>query len=168
MFLLTLLCSCNQFPVSYPPPEQRHPVDGPNPDPSLMTVNMNDPDAASHFVKDIEPLGSDSWRWTGQQPTLKILAVTTDNVSLKVDFTLWPVAMQQTGPVELSFFVNQRLLDKVRYTTQGYKHFQKLIPPDWLTTDVESTISIAIDKLFVAPEDGVKFGFILSSVGFVQ
>jgi hypothetical protein len=70
--------------------------------------------------------------------------------------------------VELSFFVNQRLLDKVRYTTPGYKHFQKLVPPDWLTTDVESTVSITIDKMFVGPEDGLRFGFILSSVGFVQ
>jgi hypothetical protein len=163
-----LLCSCERFPDSYPPPEQRHPMDGPNPDPSTMVVNMSDPDAASHFVKDIQNVGGGSWRWTDQQPTLKIITFTTDQVSLKVDFTLWPVALQQTGPVELSFFVNQRLLDKVRYTTPGYKHFQKLVPPDWLTTDVESTVSITIDKMFVGPEDGVRFGFILSSVGFVQ
>ena len=162
-----LLCACERFPDSYPPPEQRHPVEGPNPDPSTMLVNLSDPDAASHFVKDFEP-GNGAWRWTGQNPTLKILAFTTDKVKFRVDFTLWPVAFQQTGPVELSFFVNQRLVDKVRYTTPGYKHFEKPVPPDWLTTDVESTVAVSIDKMYVAPEDGKKFGFILTSIGFVQ
>ena len=74
---------------------------------------------------------------------------------------------EQTGPVELTFVVNTRQLDKVRYTTPGDKHFQKPIPEDWLTTEIESTISIAIDKMYVG-EDGKKFGFILSSAGFVQ
>jgi hypothetical protein len=64
--------------------------------------------------------------------------------------------------------VNGRLLDKVRYTTPGYKHFEKLIPSEWLTTDVESTVSVSIDKLYVAPQDGAKFGFILSRIGFLQ
>jgi hypothetical protein len=63
--------------------------------------------------------------------------------------------------------VNEHQLDKVQYKASGDKHFQKPIPADWLTTDVESTISISIDKLFVG-EDGKKFGFILSSAGFVQ
>jgi len=161
-----ILCSCERLPESYPPPEQRHPVEGPNPDPSTMMVEMGDPDAVSHIVKDVEP-GDGLWRWTGQQPTVKILAFTTENVKLRCDFTLWDVAFRQTGPVELSFLVNDRVLDKIRYATPGYQHFEKLVPPDWLTTDVESTISVAIDKLYTAPQDGKKFGFILTRIGFV-
>ncbi len=134
-----------------------------------MMVDMSNTDVAMHIVKDVEP-GSpgDLWRWTKQNPTLKILAVTTDKLKLSTDFTLWDVAFHQTGPVELSFMVNGQLLDKVRYTTPGYKHFEKLIPPEWLTTDVESTVSVSIDKLYVAPQDGAKFGFILSRIGFLQ
>jgi hypothetical protein len=167
--LSLLLCSCTRYPESYPPPEQRHPVTGGSPDPSAMMVTMTDADAPLHFVKDIDleaPAGS-LWRWAGPQPTLKILAQGTQNLKLSVDFTLWPTAFEQTGPVELTFFVNTRQLDKVRYTTPGDKHFQKPIPEDWLTTEIESTISIAIDKMFVG-SDGKKFGFILSSAGFVQ
>lgn len=133
-----------------------------------MMVDMLDLDAPSHFVKDIEPSEGGRWRWTDQQPTVKVLAFVTDKLKLRVDFTLWPVAFQQTGPVELSFFVNDHLLDKVRYTTPAYQRFEKPVPPDWLRTDVESTISVAIDKLYTAPEDGKKFGFILSRIGFVQ
>ena len=166
---LVLLCSCAHYPESYPPPEQRHPESGENPDPLSMMVTMSDADAPLHFVKDIDleaPAGS-PWRWTGAKPTLKILALSTKNLKLTVDFSLWTTGFEQTGPVELTFFVNDRQLDKVQYSTPGYKHFQKPIPPDWLTTETESTISIAIDKMYVG-EDGKKFGFILSSVGFVE
>lgn len=134
-----------------------------------MLVEMSSPDAQWHILKDVYPgAPGDLWRWTEQEPTLKILAVKTDQLKLSVDFALWSTAFQQTGPVELSFFVNGKLLDKVRYTSQGNKHFEKPIPPDWLATDVESTVSVHIDKLYTAPQDGKKFGFILSSIGFVQ
>jgi hypothetical protein len=144
-------------------------VSGGNPDPSNMLVTMSDADAQLHFVKDIDleaPPGT-VWRWAGPEATLKVLALKTQNLKLSVDLTLWPPAFQQTGPVELTFILNTRQLDKVRYTTPGDKHFQKLIPEDWLTTEIESTISIVIDKMYVG-EDGKKFGFILSSAGFVQ
>jgi len=134
-----------------------------------MMVTMSDMDASLHFVKDIDlelPPGT-VWRWVGPQATLKVLALSTQKLKLSVDFSLWPTAFEQTGPVELTFSVNERQLDNVRYTTPGSKHFEKLIPSDWLTTDTDSTISIAIDKMFVG-EDGKKFGFILSGAGFVQ
>jgi hypothetical protein len=167
ILLAGALCSCERYPESYPPPEQRHPVEGLNPDPASMMVEMSAPDASWHVVQDIEPGSTgDMWRWTKQNPSVKILAVTTQNLKLSADFTLWDVAFQQTGPVELTFLVNGRTLDRIRYTTPGQKHFEKPIPPEWLTTDVESIVSIAIDKLYVAPQDGVKFGFILSRIGF--
>jgi hypothetical protein len=161
------LCSCTRYPESYPPPEQRHPAEGANPDSAPMLVEMSNPGASSHIVKDIDPGEPGAqWRWTKQNPTVKILAVTTEDLKLTVDFTLWDVAFQQTGPVELTFAVNEHTLDKIRYATPGEKHFEKLIPPEWLGSDVESTISINIDKLYIAPQDGAKFGFILSRIGF--
>jgi hypothetical protein len=168
VLLVAFLCSCERYPESYPPPEQRHPAEGLNPDGS-MVVDLSSGDAQWHVVKDVEP-GSpgDQWRWTTGRPTLRILALKTQNVKLKVDFALWAEAFKQTGPVELSFYVNDRLLDKVRYTSPGQKHFEKPIPPDWLATDVESTVAVDIDKLYTAPLDGKKFGFILSSIGFVE
>jgi hypothetical protein len=167
ILLAGALCSCERYPESYPPPEQRHPVEGLNPDPASMMVEMSAPDASWHFVKDIEPGSTgDQWRWTKQNPSLKILATTTQNLKLRVDFALWDVAFRQTGPVDLAFLVNGRTLDKIRYTSPGQKHFEKPIPPEWLTTDVECIVSIAIDKLYIAPQDGEKFGFILSRIGF--
>jgi hypothetical protein len=161
--LLLTLCACDRAPISYPPPEQRPAVELP----LSMVLEMKDPEAAIHYVKDFKP-GDGWWRWTLQQPTVKILAYAAQNVSMVADFALYEPALKQTGPVELSFFVNDHLLDKVRYTTSGQHHFEKPVPATWMRTDVESTLSIAIDKLYTAPPDGEKFGFILSSLGFVH
>jgi hypothetical protein len=45
------------------------------------------------------------------------------------------------------------------------KHFEKPVPPEWLTPESESTITVKVDKLYVAPDDGAKFGIIFSRIG---
>jgi hypothetical protein len=169
ILLAAALCSCERYPDSYPPPQQRHPTEGMNPDAGSMLVEMFSPDASAHFVKDIYPgAPSDQWRWTNQNPSVRILVLTTKDLKLSADFALWDQAFKQTGPVEITFLVNGRALDKIRYTSPGQKHFEKPVPGDWLNTDAETIVSMSIDKLYVAPADGVKFGFILSSIGFVR
>jgi hypothetical protein len=166
--LVLALCACEREPESYPVPEQRQPVEGANPVAGNMMIDMDSPDVAPHIVKDVYNNTGSSWRWTGAEPTLKVLVFTTDHLKLTADFSLWEEAFKQTGPLELTFLVNGKTLDDVRYTSPGAKHFEKLVPPDWLATDVESTIAVKIDKLYVAPQDGAKFGVILSRIGFVQ
>jgi hypothetical protein len=166
--LSLLLCSCDRLPETYPPPEQRQPL-ALTPDPSAMMVDMNDPDSSQHVVKDIyyDAPGS-PWRWTAGHPTVKVLVYATDNVKLSSDFAIWDEGFKQTGPIELSFVVNGRLLGKEKYASPGYKHFEKAVPADWLSPDMESTISVDVDKLYVSPLDGVKFGFILTRIGFLR
>ena len=162
-----LLCSCDRLPESYPPPEQRQ-VQALTPDPSAMMIEMNDPDSAQHVVKDIYDSPGSPWRWTAKQPTVKLLVYATDHVRLSADLAIWDEGFKQTGPLELSFLVNGHLLDKVKYAEPGYKHFEKAVPADWLSADTESTISVDVDKLYVSPLDGVKFGFILTRIGFLR
>lgn len=132
-----------------------------------MMVDMGSPAASDFFVKDVMPVPADQgWTWTGQNPTFRILALSTGSLKLVADFSIWDVALKQTGPVELSFFINGQLLDKVRYDSAGPKHFEKAIPATWVTSATESMVSVTIDKLWVSPEDGARFGFILSKIGF--
>lgn len=133
-----------------------------------MMVDMSDPDASQHVVKDIYDSPGNPWRWTSKQPTVRILVYATDNVKLSTDFAIWDDGFKQTGPLELSFLVNGHLLAKERYTTPGYKHFEKAVPADWLSSETESIVSVDVDKLYVSPLDGVKFGFILTRIGFVR
>jgi hypothetical protein len=165
--LFLSLCCCDRLPETYPPPEQRQPP-APTPDPAVIMVDMSDPDAQAHIVKDIyEPFGG-SWRWTAKQPTVKVLVYDTDNVRLSADFAIWDDGFRQTGPIELSFLVNGRPLDRVKYDSPGNKHFEKSVPADWLSADAETTIAVDVDKLYVSPRDGVKFGVILTRIGFLR
>jgi hypothetical protein len=167
LVLLLCLSACERLPESYPPPEQRHPVAGLNPGPEAMLVEMASPDANLYIVKDIYGLGGSPWRWTSQNPTIKVLVLSTEKLKLSADYALWDDGFKQTGPVELSFFVNGKLLDKVRYVTPGVKHFEKPVPADWLAPDMEIPISFSVDKLYVSPRDGMKFGVILTRLGLI-
>lgn len=130
-------------------------------------VNMNDADAPSHIVSDVSPtLEGDTWRWTKQRPTLQVLLAKTGGLKFVTDFTVLEATLKQTGPVTISFYIGDKLLEKVRYDTPGFKHFEKPVEPGWLQTANDTTYSAQIDKLYVSPEDGAKLGFILTRMGF--
>jgi hypothetical protein len=167
LFLLVLLLACDRLPESYPPPDQHHPREGLNPGPDAMMVEMDSPDASLYIVKDIYAPGGTPWRWTEENPTVKVLVLSTEKLKLSADYALWDDGFKITGPVELSFFVNGKLLDKVRYTTPGVKHFEKPVPADWMTADLEVPISFIVDKLYVSPRDHKRFGVILTRIGLV-
>jgi len=132
-----------------------------------MVIDLGESDAPSHFVKDIED-GSGAWRWTGQHPTLKTLVFNKEHLNLSADFTLWDAALKQTGPLQISFFVNDHLLGQARYAEAGYQHFEKPVPEDLIILDAENSVAMSVDKMYTAPEDGKKFGIILTRIGFEQ
>jgi hypothetical protein len=167
LLLVCFLCACSRPPEVYAPPEQRHPFERADPAPAKMLIDMHDADADTYVVKDVgHGSATDYWRWTGQRPTLKVLLVRTQNLKFVCDFALPDVPMRQTGPVKISFFVGDHLLDQVRYTKPGQQHFEKPVPKEWLQVSNETEISAAIDKLYIAPEDQAKLGFILARMGF--
>ncbi len=161
------LASCDRLPESYPPPEQRHPAPEFNPGPGLM-VDMSDQDVAIHIVKDIYGQANPAWRWTSQNPTVRLLLLSTDGLTFHADFAIWEDSFKITGPLEITYLVNGRLLDKVRYDTPGLKHFDKPVPSDWLAVDSDTVVGMSVDKLYVSPRDHGKFGVILVRMGFKQ
>jgi hypothetical protein len=164
-----MLSSCERLPDHFPPPEQHPP---PHEIASLplnwMFVDMADPSAPPHFVKDLTEHPHDGWIFTGQSPTIKILTTLTKDLKFRADFTLWDVAFRQTGPVELQFRINQFELAKVRYDSPGPKIFEHAVPPQDLVAGQESTLSITIDKPWISPNDKHVYGFILQRIGLVR
>ncbi len=166
LFSLLCLAACDRLPESYPPPQQRPTLDRLTPAPDAMMVSMQGPDAGLAIVKDVYPASDGvAWRWTKQQPTVRVLVLSTTGIQYAADFALWDDAFKITGPLEISFLVNGKLLDKVRYATSGDKHFEKPVPADWLVNNTEATVSLAVDKLYTAPADGAQFGVILKRLG---
>ena len=167
---LTLcLAGCVSIPDTYAPPMERRPVTGFDTNSFASMVGMNEPGARIHIIKDVSPtLESGAWRWTGKRPELRFALSKTKNVRLVMDFAVAKNTFESTGPVTLSFFVNDRLLDRVRCDEPGDKHYEKPVPPEWLRTDQMNTIAAEIDRMYVSPLDGAKLGFILSRVGFAE
>lgn len=128
-------------------------------------VAMDSPDVDRLIVKDIYPGTGTSWRWTKKDPTVRVPVLPIEDLKFNTDFTLWNDSFKITGPLEISFLVNGKLLDKARYSTSGDKHFEKLVPRAWLEGRVEATVGLSVDKLYTAPNDGAKFGVILTRLG---
>ena len=163
------LAGCVSIPDTYAPPMERRPVTGYASNSFGGVVSMSDPSAAAHIVKDISPtLESGAWRWTLQRPELRFAVSRAKDVKLVMDFAVPKSTFDSTGPVTISFYVNDKLLDKVRYDEPGNKHYEKPVPPEWLATDKMNTLAAEIDKLYVSPKDGMKLGFILSRAGFTE
>ena len=156
------------MPEPYAPPVQRQPFENFRPYRITRVVNMTDGDADAHFVQDIAGVVEGNWRWARDRPTVKIVMRVNDNVKFLIDFTIPEVTFKETGPVNLSFFVNGHLIEKVRYTESGQKHYEKPIPAEWVEPGKEATLAAEIDKVYVAKNDGVRLGFILTRIGLTQ
>jgi hypothetical protein len=161
------MVACQNMPEPYSPPVQRKPFDDFHPR-VVHVVNMADPDAHLSFVQDIARGSNGSWRWTGKRPTIKVRLRSNENLKFVIDFTLPEVTFKDTGPVTVSFFVNDRLLGEEHYATPGVRHFEKYIPFSWVTPGQEATAAAEIDKVWVAKDDGATLGFIVTRMGITQ
>ena len=156
------------MPEPYAPPVQRQPFEDVRPHRMSRIVAMADGDAASHFVKDFPPGMPAAWRWTNQNPTVKVVPRSNQGLRYIIDFSIPEVTFKVTGPVTLSFQVNNHVLDTIRYTASGEYHYEKPVPPDWIEPMKETLLGASIDKVWVSPNDGVRLGFILTRIGLTQ
>jgi hypothetical protein len=159
--------ACQNMPEPYMPPEQRAPLEEFRPYTATRVVQMADPDAWTLFVQDIGGLEG-NWRWTGKRPTVRLRPRAKEGLHYVLDFTLPDVTFKETGPVTMSFYVDDHLLGSERYPTAGAKHVDKPVPAEWITPAQDVLISAEIDKVWVSKDDGAKLGFILTSIGLAQ
>jgi hypothetical protein len=163
-----LLCGCGNLPEPYPPPAQRPFFEAPAE--AVRILNMSDVGAEGHFVQDIDAaLQGNTWRWTGKRPTIRLYANTNQKLVYSIDFVIAGSTFEQTGPVSLSYFVNDHLLERVSYAAPGRLRFQKPVPAEWLQPDENVTLAAEIDKVWTPPQQGgAHLGFILLSLGLEQ
>ncbi len=131
-------------------------------------VDMADQDSPPHIVGDISPGQPAQWRWTFQKPTVEVVPRTNQGLRYTIDFSLPEVTFKVTGPVTLTFLVNDHALGSVRYTASGEYHYEKPVPPEWVEPLKDTMLAASIDKVWVAPTDGAKLGFILTRIGLTQ
>jgi hypothetical protein len=156
------------MPEPYAPPVQRQPFEEGRPHRISRIVNMSDGDWVAHVVQDIPPGEPGPWKWTGQKPTIKVVTRTNQGLRYTIDFVLPEATFKETGPVTMTFLVNDHVLESVRYKASGEEHFEKAVPPAWIEPGKDTLLAASIDKVWVAPADGAKLGFILTRIGLTQ
>jgi hypothetical protein len=163
-----LLCGCGNLPEPYAPPAQRRFFAAP-PE-AARILNMADAGAESHFVQDISAeLEGNTWRWTGKRPTILLHLNSNQKLVYSIDFAIVESTFQQTGPVNVSLFVNDHLLERVRCSSPGWRRVEKPVPAEWLEPDQNATLAAEIDKLWTPPQAGGKpLGFVLVALGLEQ
>ena len=163
---LALLAGCISQPQTYAPPVQREPVlDGQAPKPPKHILLMSDAETDAYIVQDIPKGSADAWRWTGKRPTVRMFIGDPSGRKLVVDYSIAEATLKDTGPVKLTFFVNDQPLATVAEKQNGVKHFEKPIPAEMLKASADNIFAIEIDKVWTAKDDGAQLGFILASVG---
>ena len=162
--LLFLALSACQRMREYPVPAQRPLFESFHVTPARI-INMDDPAASGRFVRDISPDLSANWRWAFEKPAVRIRVRVERPLKYFIDFTIPDITFKDTGPVTISFTVNDRVLDTVHYPEAGYQHFEKPVPAGWLTVGQDAIVGAQIDKMWTSPGDGKKFGFIISRIG---
>ncbi len=165
---VVLLSACQNMPEPYAPPEQRQPFENFRPYRITRVVNMADGDADAHIVSGMSNINAGSWRWTEKRPTLRLTIRSNENLTYFIDFAIAGTTFAQTGPVTVSFFVNDHLLDSVHYMAPGEQHFEKKIPAGWVEANKDVIVAAEIDKVWTPPEEGPHLGFILTRIGLRQ
>ena len=160
---------CVNIPDTYAPPMQRKATPGPDTSNLKHFVAMSDEHAADHFLRDIgSTLEGGSWRWTGQKPTVRLYLGRVQGLSLSMDFSISDQTMRQTGPVTITYWVNGKVLDKVRYEKPGPQHFKKKVVESWLYKNGDNVVTAELDKVYVAEDDSAKLGVTLTRIGFLD
>jgi hypothetical protein len=74
--------------------------------------------------------------------------------------------LRDTGPATLSVYVNDRFLAAVHCSHAGGYHLERSVPASWLKTAEPIIVRAVLDKVWVAPADGARLGYILLAAGF--
>lgn len=160
--------ACQNIPGPLATPVQRQPLENFRPYRISAIVDMSDEGAPAHFVQDLASNATSAWRQTGKRPTLKIRMRSAENLRYTIDFAVDGVMLRNTGPLTVSFLVNDQVLDRVRYDREGAQHFEKAVPAGWVTAGQETTVGAEIDKPWVPPEGGPQLGILLMRIGLTQ
>ncbi len=163
-----LATGCRNMPGPFAPPVQRQPLEDFRPYRMSAIVDMSDEDAQTHFVQDLTSNATPTWRWTGEHPAVRVRMRSAGNLRYTVDFAIAEVMLLKTGPLTVSFLVDGRVLDRVRYDHDGVQHFEKAVPDGWVTAGQDVTVGADIDKPWIPPEGGPKRGIILMRIGLTQ
>jgi hypothetical protein len=159
---LLFLAACTGGSVPLPP--QRRSYAGPEPREFGAFARVADPRDIGHLVRGLRPSGR--WAWTDRRAALRFLVDDPRPQKFTADLFIAVRTFEQTGPIDISWRIDGRLLGALRCDAPRQFVFEKPVPEGWIERGRPIEVELEADKASVAP-DGVEYGFLLVSAGFV-
>jgi hypothetical protein len=167
--LAVVVCAgCSSLPESFPPPAQRAALTVPPTAGLGYFVAMSDANSSAYVVQGIADRTEMPWRWAYEHPVLRFLAPDVGRLQFMLDFSLPERTFRQTGPVTLTFIMNGKFFDRVRFDTPGQLHYAHPVAPEFLNRHGETRVAIDPEPVWVSKADGGKLGFIITRAGFAE
>ncbi len=137
--------------------------------PTKAFVAMNDPTVDTYIVRDIsDSLQGGVWRWTFDNPEMRLMVAKPDNVKLEADFSIADATFKTTGVVTVKFFVDDKQVGTLRCPKSGAYHFSAAVPAGLLKENTLANVRAEVRPLWTSPGDGKHLGMILVKAGFVS
>jgi hypothetical protein len=152
--------------LEFPPPAQKAMPAGPEPLLGPAIARMSDLSVDAAIVKDVLKADPGSaWRWTNQNPRLKVWFHTGERQNFHLRFTLAGVVLKKIGPVTIRMIVNGQALDSRRFDKEQEYEYSKPVPPAMLGAEDSAIVGLDIDPVYVSAGDGMKLGVLLQEIG---
>ncbi len=128
---------------------------------------MSDPGAAAYLVKGFRDRNDGAWRWALEHPVMRFYLPALTRAKFTMAFVLSEETFRVTGPVTLTFSINGRILERVRYEKPGEEQYTHQVPPEFLKPQAINIVGVEPDKV-AAPHPGEKLSFLLIRAGFTE
>jgi len=132
-------------------------------------VDTSQPGVEAHYLRDIlSAPGPRQTLWLAEKPTLLFRLPDPAHRLLVMDLLVHGTVLASVGPQTLAIRVNGQVLDRITYSTEGFRTYRKPVPARWLRPDGITLLEIQPDKCYVAPADGQKLSFLLHRAEFAR
>jgi hypothetical protein len=130
---------------------------------------MANSDASEYIVEGISGATEGAgFRWAFAHPVLRFVVPHMTRPRFAIDFALPESTFKDTGPVTIRIQINGRVLAEPRFDRAGGHHWEHEVPLELLRPGEVNFVAMIPDKVWTAPEDGAKLGFVIARAGFVE
>ena len=139
---------------------------GPEPLLGPTLARMSDLSVDAAIVKDVLKADPGSaWRWTNQNPRVKVWFQPGEPQSFYLRFTLAGVILKKAGPLTIRMIVNDKPLDVLRFDKEQEYEYSRPVPASMLGAEDSAVVGLDIDPIYVSPGDAMKLGVLLEEIG---
>jgi hypothetical protein len=132
------------------------------------SVEIHGQSQEKHLLHDIDsPAAGEEWVWAFERPALVFSVSQRPGVTFRMELEIANATLPETGPVQMTFWLNGRPLAKRRYDSPGKYLLEQEVPQELLRKDGVAIIETTQDKYYLAKGDGRRLSYLFHAAGFL-